>query len=201
MILNYSDEAILEGLRQKKRSYIDYVYREYMMITRSIVVRKAGTSQDVEDVFQDAMLVLYQRAINPPVVLTCSLKTYFYSICRNIWMQRLDRKFRLLYQSDFEVHEEKSAYSTEEPDAKEVNLERRRMYLQHFRNLPADCQAILNLFYTRVPFSQIADMMHLRSEKYAKQKKYLCKNMLRKRIMKDPKCQQFMEYGNLPEME
>jgi RNA polymerase sigma factor (sigma-70 family) len=201
MILHYSDEAILDGLRHNRDSCINYVYREYLPIARSIVERKSGTRQDVEDVLQEALFVLYKRSLNPEATWNCSLKTYFYSVCRNIWLQKLDRKYRLFFQSDIEVHEDRCQYLPDDPEIRESILERRRLFTLHFSTLPADCQSLLRLFFARKSFKEIALLMGLISEKYAKQKKYLCKNMLRKRIINDPKCQQFLHYGRPDEDE
>jgi len=97
--MNYfSDDAILNGLKEKRADSIRYLYREYFPLAKSIVEKNSGSYQDAEDVFQDGIIVLYQKILSGPLTLNCSLKTFFFSICRNIWMQRLDRKWRLLFK-------------------------------------------------------------------------------------------------------
>jgi len=164
---------------------------------RSNVERNSGNHQDAEDVFHDGLIVLYLRIQNQTFTLNSSLKTYFYAICRNIWLQRLDRKYRLMYQSDFEVHEDSDAYATEDYYIREEHLEKIRLYNQHFLNLPRDCQTLLKLFFRKVPLKEIAGILGFKDENYAKTRKYMCKNMLRKKILNDPNCQQFIIYeGN-----
>lgn len=194
MVIRYSDEAILIGLQQKKNCYINYMYKEFLPMVRSIVERNSGTRQDVEDVFQDSLFVLYKRSLNEPLNLTCSLKTYFYAISKNIWLQRLERKYRLHYLADYEVHEEKGRYGQDDLEILEYQLERRRLFQQHFFNLSADCQQLLRLFYSKTSLKLIATIMHYKSISYVKTRKYLCKNMLRKKIMNDPNCQPFIHY-------
>jgi len=194
MVLHYSDETIINGLRQKETACIKVLYKEFFPIVRSIVERNSGNHQDAEDVFQDGLIVLYKRVNSPSFTLYCSLKTYFYAICKNIWLQRLERKYRLLYQADFEVHEDKGEYSVEAHQLKEQNLEKMRLYQHHFLTLPQDCQSLLTLFFRKIPLKEIAKILGLKDEVYAKTRKYLCKNMLRRRILNDPNCQQFLEY-------
>jgi len=194
MVAHYSDKAILLGLQQKKSRYIMYLYKEYYPLVRSIVERNSGTKQDVEDVFQDTLYVLYKRSQNDAFDLSCSLKTYFYAISKNIWLQRLDRKYRLLYQAGYEVHEKNAQYGADEPETMEYQVERTRLFQKHFFTLPEDCQRLLRLYFSKVPLEQIAGLMNYKDVNYVKTRKYLCKNMLRKKILNDPNCQPFIHY-------
>jgi RNA polymerase sigma factor (sigma-70 family) len=201
MIIHYSDESLIQGLRQKKESYIRYFYKEYFPVIRSIVERNSGNRQDAEDVFNDGMIVLYLRVKRDLSPLRSSLKTYLYSICKNIWLQRLDRKFRLLYQSDYEVHENSGRYADNDYQVREEYLEKMRLYNNHFLSLPLDCQTLLKLFFMKVSLREIARTLGLKDEVYAKTRKYMCKNMLRKKILNDPQCQQFISYEGFREIE
>lgn len=188
----YSDEELLTGLRERDAVCIRELYREFFPLTRSIVEKNSGTHEDAEDVFQDGLLALYQKVRSGEVHLHCSLKTYFYSICWKIWMQRLERKWRLKYQSEF-VHEPAEDYHSVELDFDEQKLERTRLYRLHFLSLPEDCQQVLRLFLCKTPLKEIASIMGFRDVNYAKTRKYLCKNMLRKRILMDPRCKRFID--------
>jgi RNA polymerase sigma factor (sigma-70 family) len=189
----YSDEALLRGLKNRRTECIRQLYREYFPVTRSLVERNSGNYEDAEDVFQDSLIVLYEKICADPVSLNCSLKTYFYSICKNIWMQRLDRKWRLLYREEM-VHEPSEDYDPLAFSANEEKLERTRLYHQYFTSLPEDCQKIIRLFLDHVPFKEIAEEMGFKTVAYAKTRKYLCKNMLRKKILNDPRYKSFFHY-------
>lgn len=194
MVLHYSDETIINGLRKNESSSVKVLYKEFFPVIRSIVERNSGNHQDAEDVFQDGLIVLFKRVSCQSFTLHCSLKTYFYAICKNIWLQRLERKYRLLYQADFEVNEDRDAYTVDSNQLKEQQLEKLRLYQQHFMTLPKDCQTLLTLFFRKISLKEIAGILGLKDENYAKTRKYLCKNMLRRKIMNDPNCQQFLEY-------
>ena len=194
MILRYSDDVIIEGLRQKKSSYIAYMYQEFIPIVRHLVERNSGNQQDMEDLFQDAIIVLYSRSLVQPFELECSLKTYFMSICKNLWLQRLERKFRLLYQADYGVNEREGDYSTEDPKLGEKNLERRRLFYKNLLSLPIDCQRLIKLYCLKIPYKEIARLMNFKNEVYVKTRKYSCKKLLRIKIMNDPDCYQLLKY-------
>ena len=192
-MINISDDAILKGLKEKKSDSIRFLYREYFPMAKSIVEKNSGSYEDAEDVFQDGIIVLYQKILAGPLTLNCSLKTFFFSICRNIWMQRLDRKWRLLYQDDL-VSEAIEDYDAVPIEVNEEKLEKTRLYQLHFLSLPSDCQKILKMFLSRISLKEISDRMGFKDVHYAKTRKYLCKNMLRKKILKDPRYKMFLHY-------
>jgi RNA polymerase sigma factor (sigma-70 family) len=197
MILQFSDEELIEGLRQRKKRYIEYMYQEFVPIIRHFLLHNSGNQQDVEDLFQDAILALYTRSMVPDFTLDCSLKTYFVSICKNIWLQRLERKCRLFYQADYEVHEPKEAYSMEDSELLEDVLEIERLFYKHLQSLPVDCRRLIELYCLKVPVKEIVRLMNYKTEIYVRTRKYSCKNLLRKRIMNDPECHQFLDYEGL----
>lgn len=192
-MIYFSDEALLKGLKNRRTECIRHLYNEFFPVTRSIVEKNSGNLEDAEDVFQDVLIILFEKVRSDSLSLHCSLKTYFYSICKNIWMQRLDRKWRLLYQDEL-VQEPVEEYGQETSPVNEETLERKRLYHRHFNTLPMDCQEIIRMFIDQVPFKEVAAKMGFKSEAYAKTRKYLCKNMLRKKIMNDPGYKRFFHY-------
>ncbi|MGE5423954.1 MAG: RNA polymerase sigma factor [Syntrophothermus sp.] len=184
-MIYFSDAALLQGLKERKSDSLKQLYREFHPIAKSIVERNSGSRQDVEDVFQDSIIILYQKIAKNDVKINCSLKTFFYSICRNIWKQRLDRKWRLVYQDDM-VNEPAGEYEIDAFRAEEKKLEKLRILYTHLEALPVDCQTIITLFMGGMPLKEIARITGLKDDNYVKTRKYLCKNMLRKKIIRDP---------------
>jgi RNA polymerase sigma factor (sigma-70 family) len=192
-MIYFSDDSILRGLKEQRSDSIRYFYREFFPVAKSIVEKNSGSYQDAEDVFQDGIIALYQKIQAEPLKLNCSLKTFFFSMCRNIWMTRLERKWRLLYQDDM-VSEAVEEYDVIPIELNEEKLEKTRLYQSHFLSLPDDCQRILLMFLAKTSLKHIAEIMGFKDVYYAKTRKYLCKNMLRKRILKDPRYKMFLHY-------
>ena len=192
-MIKFSDESILQGLKEKRTDCILYLYQNFFPLTKSIVEKNSGNFEDAEDVFQDGIIVLFEKISSGPLILNCSLKTFFYSICRNIWMQRLDRKWRLLYQDEI-VTEAAQEYEAIPLEINEEKLEKTRLYQVHFLSLPSDCQKVLSMFISKMPLKKVAQVMKYKDENYAKTRKYLCKNLLRKKILNDPRYKMFLHY-------
>lgn len=197
MTEHYTDMELLDGLRRRKRSCINWLYREFYPVARHYVTQNSGNEQDVEDIFHDVLVVLYNRSVTGSFNLDCSLKTYFMSVCKNLWLQRLERKCRLLYQAGYEVHEDRASYCTDEGELTEEVLERQRLFHKHLMLLPSECRQLLQLYCLKVPYREIARILNYKDEVYVKTRKYTCKKLLRKRIMNDPECQKYIVYeGN-----
>ncbi len=194
MRIRYSDEVSIEELRKRNRNVIEYLYQEFYPVLRNLVRKNSGNNHDVQDLIQDAMVVLYASCCEPQFILKCALKTYFVAICKNLWLQRLERKFRLLYQADLEVNDSEASYNRNEQHENEVMLEKKRLMYKNLRLLPADCQKLLLLYMVRTPYAEIARVMNVKDEIYVKTRKYTCKNLLRKKMMNDPECHQIFDY-------
>jgi RNA polymerase sigma factor (sigma-70 family) len=195
MIHKYTDDELIEGLRQRKSSHIDYLYQEFYPIVRHYLIQNSGNLQDVDDLMQDTMVVLYNRAMISPFKLHCSLKTYFISVSRNLWLQRLETKFRLLYMADCEVHEAGCDYNTDLNELKDEDLEQQRLFYKNLMQLPVDCRRLLQLYCLKVPYKEIARLMNYKDDAYVKTRKYLCKKMLRRKVMNDPEFKLLINYG------
>jgi RNA polymerase sigma factor (sigma-70 family) len=188
-----TDEVIIKGLKEQNSKCIKYIYREFFPLAKSIVERNSGNYEDAEDLFQDSMVVLYKRLTRDNVTLKCTLKTFFFGICKNLWMQRLDRKWRLQF-SDSMSEEPAESYEIIDREFSEEVLEKKRLYLKHFFTLPHRCQKILKLYLMDFSLKEMAEKLNLKNEEYAKSRKYQCKEMLRKRIKNDPECKPYLYY-------
>ena len=192
MILLYTNERLIKGLLEGKDSCIKFLYREYFPMVRSIVSTQNGSQEDAEDVFHDGLIIIYNRLKNKRFKLNSTLKTYLFSVCKNIWMRRCERKYRLLYGADSLVNETEGPYSREASEEEET--EKFRLYKKHFLELPEFCRIILTHYLCKTPLPEIARILDYKDTEYVKARKYYCKNLLRKKILSDPKCKQFMNY-------
>lgn len=190
-MIHYSDEAIIEGLRLRSDYIIKYIYQELFPMILYLVTKNNGNEEDAEDVFQDSLIIVFKKIRANELDLTCSFRTYLYSISRNLWLQKLSKQKQFSREfSDIEGYITMSDYALSEKNQDEI--EKFRLYQQHFLMLSPDCQKVLLMFMEKVSLKDIAVEMGFKTEKYAKTRKYLCKEELKKRIINDPKCQKFL---------
>jgi RNA polymerase sigma factor (sigma-70 family) len=193
-MIHYSDEAILEGLRLRSDYIVNFIYKEFFPLIKFLVTENGGTEEDAEDTFQDGIIILYNKVSVDQLVLTSSFKTYLYSVCRNVWLQKLSRRKAVFDKlSDVEDFIDLPMNIILETTSEET--ERHRIIQIHFLSMPEDCQRILKLFSNNTSLREIAVILGFKSEKYAKTRKFLCKEELKKRIANDPRSHKFFKNG------
>ena len=192
-MIHYSDEAILEGLRLRSDYIINFIYKEYFPLIRFLVTENGGSDEDAEDIFQDGIIIIYNKISLNQFILTSSFKTYMYSVCRNLWLQKLNKRKAIFDKlSDVEEYIDLPKDTLHEAGIEEIEMH--RIIQIHFLALAEDCQKVLRLFIKNIPLREIAAIMGFKTENYAKTRKYLCKEDLKKRIADDPRSQKFAKY-------
>jgi RNA polymerase sigma factor (sigma-70 family) len=191
-MIHYSDEAILEGLRLRSDYIINFTYKEFFPLVRFLVVENGGSGEDAEDIFQDGIIILYNRISLNQLILTSSFKTYIYSVCRNLWLQKLNMR-KAIYDQLTDVEEFIDLPKDILSEASIEEAELHRIIQIHFLSLPDDCQKVLKLFVKNIPLREIAGIMGFKTENYAITRKYLCKQDLKKRIADDPRSQKIFK--------
>jgi RNA polymerase sigma factor (sigma-70 family) len=149
-----------------------------------MVVSNSGTKIEAEDLFQDIMVVLYENILKQNLNLTSTLSTYLYSISWHLWLQRLNkRKINFEFTEMTELNKIKDVSGLEEI-IKES--EKYRLFRRHFIKLRPNDQKVLKLHFAKTSSKQAAVIMGFKSDKYAKVRKYICKEKLKNSIINDP---------------
>ncbi len=190
-MLHYADGEILEGLVRQDEKIIRFIFNEHFNTIRSFIQRNKGTVEDAEDVFQDAIVIIYQKARDRELSLECSFKTFLYSVCRHVWLQKLE-KSRINPANIGDIENFIELSNVMMYDLYDEERERVKIFQQHFLALGEDCQKLLRLFMRKTPLSEIMKIMGYKSVKYTKTRKFLCKERLKKRIKNDPRSKNFM---------
>ncbi|HMP88352.1 MAG TPA: sigma factor, partial [Lacibacter sp.] len=82
---------LLNGLARNNHAAIESLYLQHYGMIQAFVVNNNGSSDDARDIFQEAMILLYEKAQDPAFELNCKIKTYLYSVCRRLWLKRLQQ--------------------------------------------------------------------------------------------------------------
>lgn len=158
------DKDIIRYLQEDRLSKaIEGLYGIYPSI-ESLVKKNQGNREDSEDIFQEALIVLFKKVKKGDFVLSSSLKTFIYGISKNLWLQELRRRGKLVYDND-------SDFKVEEIE----NDERQILAQSAFKLLGDKCKEILIMFYyADKSMQEIASKLGFSNEKVAKNQKYRC---------------------------
>ena len=89
-----NEKALLQGLARSDKKAIEIIYRENYNMVQSLIINNSGSTDDAKDIFQEAMIVLYEKVRSGTFELNCLIKTYVYSVSRRLWLKRLQQMNR-----------------------------------------------------------------------------------------------------------
>jgi DNA-directed RNA polymerase specialized sigma24 family protein len=72
---NEREQDLLKGLANNEKSAIEAIYRDNYSLIQNLIVQNNGTEDDARDVFQEAMIVLYEQARSSDFTLNCAVRT------------------------------------------------------------------------------------------------------------------------------
>ena len=169
---------MLEGLALNDRKAAETIYRQHYSMVQSLIVNNNGHPDDARDIFQEAMIVLYEKARSGSFELNCQLKTYLYSVCKRLWLKRLNQ----LQKISPEVENLEETVPVEEE--LEVHAQRNMDFLtmeKSMRSLGEPCKSLLEAYYLKKKtMMEIAGNFGYTNADNAKNQKYKCLMRLKK---------------------
>jgi len=180
-VKEYTDSEIIECLRERKGYVVRYLHDKYMPMIRLMVLQNNGSADDALDIFQEGLIIILERLDNDNLFLTCKFKTFFYSVCRNLWSM-------VLKERNAEGRFLTSGTGTELVEDTSENMDSdvyQEIFRSVFESLDNTGKEILTLYWKDVPMQQIADKLGL-SYGYVKKKKSEAQAEIVARVRKHP---------------
>lgn len=163
----------------KDGKVIGEIYARYYEDTCRLVVLNQGREEDARDVFQDALLAVFEKAQTGRLSLTSSFGAYLFSVSRLLWLRELKRRRRF---SNLPVEAEGVIPAAGEIFDDISNRERRWIYRKNFAELTEDCRKVLLLFQEGKTIAEITQLMGFRSDQHTRNRRYRCKKCLIRKI-------------------
>jgi RNA polymerase sigma factor (sigma-70 family) len=165
-------------LASNEKGAIETIYRENYQLIQQLVIHNNGTEDDARDVFQEALIVLYEKARSGDFELNCQVRTYLYSVCRRLWLKKLQQNRRF----------ERPVDDLEETVPVEEDLETHDKLNNQYLIMRAamgkigePCKSLLEAFYVHHKnMLEIAAFFGYTNADNAKNQKYKCLMRLKK---------------------
>ena len=177
MKADISERLLLQGLARNDKKAIETIYKENYNLVQALVINNSGTSEDAKDIFQEAMIILYEKVQSGTFELNCQIKTFVYSVSRRLWLKRLMQQNRF-HLSD--GHEESVSVDEEMEEHEKRNTEFLMME-RAMNGLGEPCKSLLEAFYLqKKSMQEIANSFGYTNSENAKNQKYKCLMRLKK---------------------
>jgi RNA polymerase sigma factor (sigma-70 family) len=170
--------TLLEGLAKDDKKAIETIYKNNYNTIQALIINNNGTADDAKDVFQEAMIVLYQKVKTGSFELNCQIKTYLYSVCRRLWLKRLLQQNKFLSSNDNQEDLVLIDDDIEEHEKRDLEF---TMMEKAMNSLGEPCKSLLEAFYLQKRQMQdIASSFGYTNADNAKNQKYKCLMRLKK---------------------
>jgi RNA polymerase sigma factor (sigma-70 family) len=173
-----TDSEIVLGILNNSDAVIKRLYTAYFPMVLQLIINNNGTADDAKDIYQESIIVLYNKVKSGKFELNSKLKTFIYSVCRRLWLKRLKHMSRftgdihdfneyLPVEDDLTVHTERDIQFNKMEGALKL--------------LGEPCKTIIESFYIHNRSMQdICEDFGYTSADNAKTQKYKCLQRLKK---------------------
>lgn len=172
------DQLLLKGLAENDKKSIETIYRQNYTMIQSFVLNNNGSADDARDIFQEAMVVLYEKSKSPAFLLSAQLKTFIYSVCRRLWLKRLTQ----LSKFNTQVENLEDTVPVEAEIEEHEKIDNDFTLMEHAMNkIGEPCKSLLDAYYLQKKnMLEIAGEFGYTNADNAKTQKYKCLVRLKK---------------------
>ena len=173
-----TDSEVILGILNNSESVLKRLYIAYFPMILQLIINNNGSADDAKDIYQEAIIVVYNKVKTGDFELSSKLKTYIYSVCRRLWLKRLSQMNR--YSGDIRDFQE---YLSDDEDIEKQND--RDIQFNKMGNalqlLGEPCKTIIEDFYIHNRSMQdICESFGYTNADNAKTQKYKCLQRLKK---------------------
>jgi RNA polymerase sigma factor (sigma-70 family) len=175
--ITFTNETyLIQEIQAGNQKALQYLYKTHYAMIENLIRKNSGSEEDAQEIYQEAMLVVYEKLQKPDFKLSCSLKTYMYSVCRNMWMYQLRKiEQKQTRFSDFEQFIPVDEILTEGENPEYESILGEVMLL-----IDDKCRQLLELFYYHnLSLEIIAERLGYNNSNTAKSKKNKCMDKAR----------------------
>jgi RNA polymerase sigma factor (sigma-70 family) len=151
------------------------LYKAHFQAVYHYVFNNNGTEQEAKDVYQEAVIIFYEKITTESFTLSCSIGTYLFAVAKRLWLKRLTEKRKhigSIPEFDMDIPEEDLVSHTE------TDYQKMHQALQTIGN---PCKNILEAYYiNNQNMASIAEEFGYTNPDNAKNQKYKCLVRLKK---------------------
>jgi RNA polymerase sigma factor (sigma-70 family) len=179
----HSDESLIRLIKQKDESAFTQVYKNCKEYCINFLKKNGADHEIALDIFQDSMIIFYEKAIGSHFELKCSIQTYLNSICRNKWLNTIRDTKEIVVSEDFSFEENITDWFEDFDDEREQQIEKIKKALEKMDEGGGKCKEILMLyFYENKSMGEIATHFGYTNADNAKNQKARCQKKLKEMV-------------------
>lgn len=186
-----TDIEILTLLKVNSEA-LSIVYKRHKKYCINFMKNMWNDFEAIQDIYQDAIIVLYENVQKPDFQLSCTIQTYLNSICRNQVLKRISFDNRYHVKKKDEENSENEFFIDsvndwfeEVNDVNEGRVKVMKSILEEMKEVGSKCyEMMVMFFYQNKTMETIAQAMNYTNADNAKSQKYKCQEKFKSEVFK-----------------
>ena len=171
-----TDQLLISGIKNGDNKALELLYKSHFKPINFLVLNNNGTEDEAKDIYQEAVILFYEKMKDNSFELTCSIATYLYAICKRLWLRKLSAKSK--YVADLYENEKYEEVEVNTQTENEIQFQQMNTALL---SLGEPCKTIIEDYYIHnLSMNAIADKFGYTNADNAKNQKYKCLQRLKK---------------------
>ncbi|MFA6278257.1 MAG: sigma-70 family RNA polymerase sigma factor [Pedobacter sp.] len=139
----HPDQRYLTALITNDTGIVNEIYKKCAGKVKSFIVFNNGTTSDAEDIFQEALVDIYNQAKYKNLQLTCPFEPFLLLVCKRKWLNELKKRAILpvTKSEDDLLHIGEDTF--EQAELLEQQQEQAVLFLKAFEKLGERCKEII----------------------------------------------------------
>jgi len=169
-----NDCIVIEAIRNNKNDKaLSILYDHYLPEVKKYIRSNNGKGEDAEDMFQDALVILYKYIKTGQYDESYSLGGFLMTVCKNLWINKAKKDSRNVRIDKYDMPDHNDVVDDM------ITQEREKMVADAMSELGPRCQELLMLSnFEKLSSREIAEKMGFESEDAVKTRKYKCMQRL-----------------------
>jgi len=176
-------EDLIKGLLENDQKVVRYIYKNYFKMVNGFVIKNRGSEQDAWDIFQESLIIVFEKLRQDPDCIHSSFQGYLYGVCKYGWIRRLSEKLESEELQEIDLSDDYLPRYEFDQIMNDIETladkERRdRIFQESYIQLKPDCRRVVDLMVNGCTIEEVAEYMNFTSIKYAFRKRQQCKERL-----------------------
>ncbi len=183
----FTDAELLQDIANSQKSISERafqrVYNNCKKKCLGFLKINGAPVDEAEDIYQDAVIVFYEKVLDKSYTQQSSIQVYLNSICRYHWLNRIRDNREIQTPEDFDFDKSITDWHIPYDGEKEEKINRIEQALQKMKEAGGNCYSILyGFFYEKKSMEDIAQAFNYTDADNAKQQKARCQKRLKEMI-------------------
>jgi len=171
--MNLTASVYVDALLNNDEKTLALLYAEAMPSVINYITQNSGTEADARDIFQEALLAVFQKARSGRLQINSGFQPYLFAVCRNLWLMELRKRSGKRVTNMEEKQHIVSTDSFAEAEQTANQYARQLLIEEQLQQLGDGCKNLLQLAWSGKPLEEVARILN-NSYAYIRKKKSEC---------------------------